>query len=113
MIDPGFRISCARMARRRSTRALGWPRDWNPGGVCDPRQDQTVFTEAGAWEFIADLLDDGCEVETKLLDSPPGGKGYVILTSGGAGKPDVYIKFQVIGNRIFGRSFHYTHHEKN
>ena len=88
---------------------LGWPCDWRPRAVVDPRDpDQQVFTEVGAWEFIAELLESGNEIQEIELDNPRGKTGYVILASGGAQRLDIYIKLQLGNGAVIGRSFHYS-----
>ena len=103
------------LARRKRARVVGWspvrPTDWrphsvrNPGGILN-----TQFSDAAAWELIASQLEAGCEVETIILDKPPGAKGYVMLIELEPGRP-IYIKLQLGSGKIIGRSFHYS--EKN
>src|SRR6267143_6568637 len=48
--------------------------------VVDPHDaDQQVFTEAGAWEFIAELLEAGHPIQEIELDNPAGKRGYVLV----------------------------------
>jgi hypothetical protein len=64
------------------------------------------FTEAGAWNYIADLLETGHECIAQELDKPPGTIGYVLIADGYAGYPKTYIKVTMSGHYINGRSFH-------
>lgn len=65
------------------------------------------FTEAGAWRFIADLLDQGHPFDDIIvLDNPPGALGYVMKKQTRYG--EIYIKLQLGGDCVFGRSFHYS-----
>lgn len=75
----------------------------NPGGIFD-----THFSDAAAWELIASQLEAGCEVETIVLEKPPGAKGHVMLIELGPGGRPIYIKLQLGSGKIFGRSFHYS-----
>ena len=79
----GIRRELAVLCRRSWSRALGWPRDWRPGSVVNPRdEDQQVFTEPGAWEFIAELLESGHPIEEIELEHPAGKRAYVLVASG-------------------------------
>lgn len=82
------------------------PTKWNPEQVINP-QTCEVFTEDQAWDFIADLLEDECEIERIPLEKPPGKYGYVIRVDMGEGFSELYIKLQ-LGPKIIGRSFHYS-----
>lgn len=120
MADPGqpkeagrsvenIRRELAVLCRRSWCRVLGWPRDWRPGMVVDPNDpDQQVFTEPGAWEFIADLLEAGSPMLEIKLDTPAGKTGYVVVASGGEKRPDIYVKLQLGSGKVIGRSFHYS-----
>src|SRR5580700_2119597 len=77
------RRELGRLCRRSRCRKLGWPRDWRPRAVVDPRDpDRQVFTEVGAWEFIAELLESGQEIKEIELEHPPGRTAYVMLAGG-------------------------------
>ena len=103
------------LAHRKRARVVDWsperPTDWrpqsvrNPGGILD-----THFSDAAAWDLIVSQLEAGCEVETIILDKPPGAKGYVMLIELEPRRP-IYIKLQLGSGKIIGRSFHYS--EKN
>ena len=111
-IDRFIRHQLITLARRKSARVVDWspgrPTDWrpqsvrNPGGILD-----THFSDAAAWELIASQLEAGCEVETIILEKPPGAMGYVMLIQLEQGRP-IYIKLQLGAGKIFGRSFHYS-----
>ncbi|MCY4060670.1 MAG: hypothetical protein OXG44_22060 [Gammaproteobacteria bacterium] len=105
----------ARRPRRRS--AVFHPEspvDWrphqvrNPDAELDPPHD--VFTEAGAWEFIARKLDDGHDVRVVTLRVPAGARAYVMTIDLETSKPPLYVKLQLRHGRILGRSFHYSEH---
>ena len=63
------------------------------------------FDTMGAWDFIHGLLEAGVEVERLVLKHPPGKTGYVLY---GQGCDDnrIYIKLQLMGDGVAGRSFH-------
>ena len=66
------------LARRKQARTLGWPRDWRPTQVLDP-QSEKPFTPEGAWGYIADLLEQGEPIETKILDPPEEGDTAYVM----------------------------------
>lgn len=103
------------LARRKRARVVDWsperPTDWRPQSVRNPDGIlDTHFTDAAAWDLIVSQLSAGCEVETIILEKPPGAKGYVMLIELEPGRP-IYIKLQLGSGKIIGRSFHYS--EKN
>jgi hypothetical protein len=104
------RRQLARLARQKKRRRLPreLPCDWRPGTVTNP-EDNQPFTEAGAWEFIAQLLEDigGQEVTLLSLDRPAGQLAYVMKCPVPGG--NLYIKVHYgHGPCILGRSFHYS-----
>jgi hypothetical protein len=113
MSDPeeSIRHEASILARRKKSRIVSFcreaPIDWRPGTVTNPTDGQP-FTEAGAWELIASLLESGEPLTSVDLQHPPGKKGFV-MTPCIAGR-EVYIKFQLGGGIIIGRSFHYSIH---
>jgi hypothetical protein len=64
------------------------------------------FTDAGAWEFIAQLLLQGHPLEESPQEQPPGVTAYVMQISLPEGT--VYIKVRLGAGFILGRSFHYS-----
>ena len=77
----------------------------NPSGVLD-----AYFTDAAAWELIADKLEEGHPVEEVSLRKPLGRKGYVMKIHLGGDDPPVYVKLQLGSGKVIGRSFHYSEH---
>ncbi len=67
-----------------------------------------TFTEAGAWQLIEEKLEEGERLEEIELDTPPGRKGYVMLIHLEDNKPPLYVKLQLGGGKVIGRSFHYS-----
>jgi hypothetical protein len=108
-MNPEHRRQLARLARRKRTRRVpDLPCRWRPETVMNPENNQP-FTEDGAWEFIAQRLEDlGQSLEEIVLQVPPGEPGFEIVCPLPTGI--VYIKFHSDrGCRtILGRSFHYS-----
>src|ERR1039458_6245190 len=112
-ISSAIRDELVRRARNKNTRTSVFrpeePCDWRPRQVSHP-ESGLPFTDAGAWNFIADLLESGCEVRETELRKPPGKIGYVTLVDGHVGCPRIYIKLTLSSNMVHGRSFHYSEH---
>jgi len=81
------------------------PCDWAPHQVLNPATDMP-FSDAGAWEFIADLLEGNHPFSSVILRTPPGDIGYETKVILRAELPPLYIKIQFKVGRIWGRSFH-------
>lgn len=69
------------------------------------------FDDPAAWELIASKLESGHEVESIVLDQPPGGKGYVMKIDLHPGRPRLYVKLQLGSGVVIGRSFHKSERE--
>ena len=115
MTDPleSARRQLAVLARRSHARVTAFnterPTDRRPGQVRNPDGVlDTFFTDAAAWEFIAERLDDGHPIETVELRKPPGATGYVMKIDIESDRPQLYIKLQLGSGKIIGRSFHYS-----
>ena len=112
-IDDSIRHQLMTLSRRKGAQINEnhpkRPARWHPRQVHNPNGIiHTTFTDASAWEYIADLLESGHPVEVIELDKPPGAKGYVMHSQIEAGKPNLYIKIQLGAGKVIGRSFHYT-----
>ena len=110
--DDNFRHELLVLARKgKKCRITQWTKErptvWQPTQVKNP-ESGFIFTEAGAWDFIADLLEAGHPLQSMILDHPPDKIGYVMKVSGGAGEREIYIKLQLGSGKIYGRSFHYS-----
>jgi hypothetical protein len=66
------------------------------------------FTEAGAWQFVAECLEAGEELEEVILHKPPGRLGYVMKVRVHPTHDFIYIKLQLGAGKVIGRSFHYS-----
>jgi hypothetical protein len=80
--------------------------------VIDPRTGEP-FTDDSAWNYVADLLDQGTELSVVKLHHPLGknDRGFVMTKPLGA--KDLYVKFQMGSCKIIGRSFHYSTFARN
>ena len=105
-----IRRDLARLCRSRKTRTAEFsssrPTQWQPWKTIHP-QTKEIFTEDGAWQFAADLLDTGEPLKEVLLEKPPGKKGYVMEIPVEGRRP-IYIKLQLGSGQVFGRSFHHS-----
>ncbi|WP_407157799.1 hypothetical protein [Bradyrhizobium sp. STM 3557] len=75
--------------------------------MTDPRTGE-VFTEDGAWEYLAAHLEAGVLVEVIELEVPAGKKGYVMLLPSHDPHCRIYVKLQLGADTVIGRSFHYS-----
>ncbi len=98
-------VLCQRKGARKSEWSINCPTEWQPTTVIEP-QTGLPFTDAGAWEFVAEKLRDGLELETVQLERPPGSIGYVLKIPLGDRK--LYVKLQLGAGKVVGRSFHYS-----
>ncbi len=110
-IDDSIRDKLLRRARRRGKRTSEFtrtrPTDWRPGDV--PNPDGLLlpyFDDDSAWELIASRLEKGHDVETIVLDQPPGKTGYVMKIDLNPGRPLLYVKLELGPRMVIGRSFH-------
>jgi hypothetical protein len=98
-------VLCQRKKARTSEWSVNCPTEWQPTTVIDP-QSSLPFTDAGAWEFVADQLENGAEIESLQLEKPPGSTGYVLKIP--LGNKQLYVKLQLGAGKVIGRSFHYS-----
>lgn len=98
----------AKLARQKNNRIVSfWPEEpskWWPGSVIDPRSGK-VFTNAGAWDFVAEHLErKETKIEKVPLWFPRGKDGYAFTVKDG--KQTIYIKVSLGKDVIIARSFH-------
>lgn len=99
--------------RRKQMRFLGFPRDWNPTHIKRPDLEGFFFTDASAWELIADKLEEAHSFDELILDNPRGALAIVMRIQLVISDPSLYVKVQVgVGNQAIGRSFHYSDYYK-
>jgi len=110
-VSSGTRRQLKQFASSRRTRRVQFsdeaPCDWGPLSLTDPRTGQ-AFTEDGAWEFICDSIQAGVPINEVELHHPPGKKGYELLLQGFGGVT-LYVKLQIMGDHVRGRSFHQSY----
>jgi hypothetical protein len=92
--------------KKPSKRVLGFPRDWRPYQILNPVSHGFCFTDASAWEFIAEHLESSHPRVVKKLDNPPGALALEMSIILAAGVQPLYVKVQVGANMAIGRSFH-------
>lgn len=111
--DPDVvRGELVRLCRHRKTRKVVFtkeaPSDWRPTSVAHPEFGQ-YFTDAGAWEYVADLLEKGHAIKEITLSNPVGELAYEMNVDLGPNQANLYIKIQIKSGFVFGRSFHYSY----
>jgi hypothetical protein len=110
VVSDDIRRQLASLGVSRKTRTTVFtaarPTDWNPTATLHPATGEP-FTPDGAWEFVCGLISQGVEIETMVLDKPPGRTGYVIKCDGHGGET-IYIKLQLGSGQVIGRSFHHN-----
>lgn len=89
--------------------AIEFPHQWTPGLVVNPETGELKlgFSDASAWYYTAELIKNGCKIETIELDIPKGKCAFVILSLMPCGR-HLYIKLMFGNGCILGRSFHYS-----
>lgn len=100
---------CADLARRcrgkmRITNARSVRTKWHPGSVRHPKTGEG-FRPDQAWDFIAEQLETGIDVEVHQLRTQPGKNGFVFKPPG-YGDEIIYVKLQFGATGIIGQSFH-------
>ena len=111
-VPQAIRHEAAILARRKAAREAKFSREapchWSPGTVKVPNADN-MFTSDGAWEFIADKLEDDSQSASYVpLENPPGQRAIVMIVPNE--DQHIYIKFQLKSGKIIGRSFHNSIH---
>ena len=95
---------CRNSKKRKTAWSPERPTRWQPHTIENP-ESGLYFSDASAWWLIADLLETGQEFKEFVLKKPSGAKGYKALHELSNGKV-LYIKIEIVGNFIWGRSFH-------
>lgn len=100
----------AKKARFKDSRinefSLELPCDWGPHKIINPKTG-FPFSDATAWELIADLLENGHEASVVDLDKPPGMQALEILYDLDPNQPYLYLKVHMgKSGVVIGRSFH-------
>jgi hypothetical protein len=100
---------CESKRTRRAIFTSDMPSKWQPRQFTDPRSGQ-AFTDDGAWTYISQSLAMGVDIEEIVLEQPAGAAGYVFFLAG-VNKRKIYVKLQMCGNHVRGRSFHESEFE--
>lgn len=96
---------CRNKKQRKTLFTRDRPTVWNPHTVTNPATG-LPFTDYGAWDLIAQMLESGHDFSEVSLKRPPGAKAYEAWKRFGDGTV-IYIKIEPLGALIYGRSFHY------
>jgi hypothetical protein len=83
------------------------PTEWRPTTVRNPVTGM-CFSVLESWHFAKARLEGGCKLKLKVLDHPPGCKAYEFEVVLEKNMPPVYIKLEPRGDKVYGRSFHYS-----
>lgn len=102
-----------KLARDKKCRIVprNLPCRFTPNDVVNPNTGM-YFDMVTAWYFIADLAESGHPIGEIMLDNPKGEKAYVMVVASEKDFSGVYIKVQLKGNMIYGRSFHIPLYDK-
>lgn len=80
------------------------PTKWHPTSLRHP-VDGAPFTEDNCWTFIAEAITAGAPIEEIVLRRPEGKRGFVLKLAGHGGVT-IYVKLQLLADKVLGRSFH-------
>lgn len=95
--------------RRPTGRFIARPHEWTPHRVELPEMPGYYFSEAGAWELIAEKLASGHLYEEITLSTPAGAPALTMLLPISPVRAHLYVKVQIgQANKAIGRSFHYS-----
>ena len=103
------RKELARLARQPTLREIPFgtefPTKWWFGKVIDPRTGK-IFTQAGAWDFVAETAEDRkIKITEREQERPTGCKAYQWVVDTAHGKK-IFIKVILGNGKILVRSFH-------
>ena len=104
-----IRREIAILARQKRCRTSEWtadrPTEWRPHTVRD--RNGEFFTDVGAWDFVADLVENGHPMRQVVLEHPVGKIAFTMTVRVDREGPEIYIKLRLSKN-VIGYSFHYT-----
>jgi hypothetical protein len=96
--------------RRSSGRSVLMPHEWTPHKVELPGMPGFYFSDAGAWDLIADRLQAGVGFDVITLSTPAGATAICFEVQLHTDRRPVYVKVQLgYSNKAIGRSFHHSH----
>jgi hypothetical protein len=108
-MDPETKRQVIANCRRAAGRVVAKPHKWTPHQVELPYLAGFYFSEASAWDLIADRLEANESFELIELDKPPGALALTMCFEIDPKRAHLYIKIQIgAANRVIGRSFHYS-----
>jgi hypothetical protein len=113
-IRPALIVMCRNPLARVNPPNLDLQRHrWKPFTVRDP-QSLSLFTDAGAWDFISDCLESGGDVTCKPPSAEHPDHAYVMISNGG-GSRRIYMKIAIKPGlrKLIGVSFHYAVEEQD
>jgi hypothetical protein len=90
---------------RKSAFTMQRPCEWDPDHTYS--RANYSYTPAGAWAFLCELLLSEIPIYLTTLDKPPGASAYVFFLPPEKNWPGIYIKFEIAGPGLYGRSFHH------
>lgn len=103
------RRQMAVLARQKRCRTSEWtqdrPTEWRPHTV--RARTGGFFTNASAWNFVAELVESGYPMREVVLRHPAGKTAYEMTVLIEQGGPEIYIKVR-LSRQIIGYSFHYS-----
>jgi hypothetical protein len=104
---PCLALLCRDPGKRINPPAIDLPNDWRPFTVTHPTF-LSRFNDAGAWEFIADCLEQGAPITCKPPSPEHPDHAYVMIEAG-EGMKRVYMKIAIKPGlaKVVGISFHY------
>lgn len=107
-----IRLALAQMCRDPAMRVTGRLQDvanrWEPMTVREP-DTQMLFTDDGAWHFIADLLTSGAPTKCITPTDEYPDFAYYLIEKSTHSKP-IYMKIALRrdAKKVVGISFHYS-----
>ena len=105
------RAQLSKRASSRKTRLSTFsphaPTKWHPTSLLDPSTGEP-FTEDSCWLFVAAAIDAGEAIEVIELKKPAGKRGFVMKLAGHQ-TTIIYVKLQLLSDKVLGRSFHESH----
>ena len=106
-----FRKKLTELCRSATCRTVPRTRDmpcrWFPDRVTDPETGSN-FTATGAWDYVAEILENGHPFTILKMEKPEGSWAFVMKTFDRNGGSQIYIKLQLYPGIVVGRSFHYS-----
>ena len=105
-------LRCKNVAKRTDGRKMDIANRWEPSTVRHPEL-HSFFTEAGAWEFIADCLERGEKLQKLPKSEEFPDFTVVMLHAPDVGDRRIYMKLamKLDLDIVVGVSFHYSTEE--